>query len=119
MSETDVEMAKYYIDDVYKDLKDLILEKNDIAYQITAGELLKYCIDLFFKINRTIKEKNKRIPKQLLNIDEKFYYIIQKVIKSHFDIVEVKKLVNYSENSLKGRRTLEWKLKSNLRIIKN
>jgi predicted nucleotidyltransferase len=119
MTEPDIELAKYWLDDIYKDLKDMITEDNQFSYDIIAGEYVQYSINLFFKIHRKIKEKAKRLPNQIKIIDPKFYEILQKVLKSSYQIEEIEILKEYLESYLGGKRTEEWILKTEVTFKNN
>jgi predicted nucleotidyltransferase len=119
MTENDKELAKYWLDDLYKDLKDMSDEENRLPYDIISGEYIQYSLNLFFKIHRRIKEKAKRLPNQLKIIDLNFYEIIQKVLISNYEIGEIKLLKEYLESLIGGKRAEEWKLKTEVTFKNN
>ncbi|MHA1991367.1 MAG: nucleotidyltransferase domain-containing protein [Candidatus Hodarchaeales archaeon] len=119
MTEIEKELAKYWLDDFYKDLKDMISEENQFSYQIIAGEFIQNSLNLFFKIHRKIKEKAKRLSNQLKLIDIKFYKIFQQILSSNYQIENLKLLKEYLESLLGGERTKEWKLKTEVTVKSN
>ena len=114
MSNFQVENAKYHLDDFEKDLEDVFVKNDEFAFHYISLEILLECIDLFYKLHRTQKEKSKRLFKQMTEIDPKFAQLYSNVL-NQIDMQkkfnELKKIINYHEKLLGGKRTKEWKLK--------
>lgn len=111
----EIELNRYFIDDIYKDLEDTIINQDVVAAKIIRHKIVDRCIEVFCKVYQIRREKDKRLRKQLEQLDPDF----QK--KTHLAIVEewketsaVQQLRNATENLLGGPRTKEWKLRSQL-----
>ena len=115
MKKIDVEIARYSIDDTWKDLEDVYLRRDPFAFAQVADDLLRDCQDLFFKVHRVHKEKPKRLREYLRGIDkeyEKRYSnaLVERDVDKQFK--DLTKLVKYVEKLLGGKRPKEWILKS-------
>ena len=115
MSKIDIEFAKYFIDDMEKDLEDVYLKKDKFAFFEVANEILGKSLELFFKIKRKTKEKSKRLKAQLKTLDKKFANLYSSAItETNMDkkYKKVKKLAQYVEDYFGGKRPKEWKITS-------
>ena len=112
MSSGDIELARYFIDDLEKDLEDSYIKKDEFSFNEIANELLDKCLNLFFKINGKENEKPKRLFNYLFHIDKKFANIYRKALlekKRSARYAAIIKTVRYTEELLGGKRSREWK----------
>ena len=116
LTKIEVELAKYTLDDMYKDLLDAN-ETDSKVYRIIANQVIEYSINLFCRLNHSIREKPKRFFKQIKSIDEQFFKLLTNNFESNFDIQNISNVITYLEEKLGGKREKEWKLRGEL-IIK-
>lgn len=107
------ENTRYQIDDLEKDLEDVILRKDYFAFNVIATKLLENILSAFFALHRTFTAKTKRLLSQLQSLDADFAVLYEKAIVErdvnlrHQNILE---LIRYIEAKLGGKRPREWKL---------
>lgn len=114
MNNVDIELAKYFIDDIEKDLEDMHVKKNYFAFEIISSKMLKDCLDCFYRIKRLPLGKPKKLCLSLEEIDKKFAGIysnalLEKDMTRKFKNLKI--LVRYMEKLLGGKRSKEWKLR--------
>jgi len=113
MTNYDIELAKYTMDNLKKDLEDVYLRRDSFTFQLIANEIFTKSIKFFkeyydIKLERNkksravIKEKDPAFEKLLLRV---FY---QKSIDKHFD--EINKVIKYIEKMLGGKKNKHWKI---------
>lgn len=115
INKSQLELSKYNIDDLQKDLEDVYLNKDIFSFNIIYNNILDESINIFFKFYRIPKEKSKRLQNQINSIDkafERLYYdsLVENEITKKFEIIN--KLISYIENLIGWKRTKEWKLRS-------
>jgi len=111
----EIELAKYSLDDIQKDLNDVYFKKDIFAFYLIANEILTECLRVFYRFKRIKKEKPKEMQEHLRNLDGKFEILFCKAvtiqdIDKKYRAINV--LVNYVENLIGGKRAKEWKLRS-------
>lgn len=113
MSKSAIETERYHIDDLEKDLEDTYLRDDAFAFNVVATDVLENSLSTFFKVNRTTKEKSKRLQLQMKSIDPKFERVYTKALLEKNMARKFKLLtavIRYIENMLGGKRPKEWKL---------
>lgn len=113
MSNFELEFAKYFIDDMIKDLEDVYLKKDIFAFNIIANEIIAKSLEIFYKTKRKQKEKSKRLKTDLKKIDPIFEKILSDAVsesKLANKYKKMRKLAEYVENLVGGKRPKEWKL---------
>ncbi len=108
-----IELAKYGLDDLEKDLNDALLNKDGLAVELIRADIIKQCIDVFFQLKRERRYKNKRLNLQIQQLDPVFLRLLE---NSFLEINNTFKLIQYTEKLLGGKRTTEWALRSPLDI---
>lgn len=117
MSELEIELTKYGIDDLYKDFEDAIINEELIGVELIRHKILNKSIDVFCEMNRIWRTKDKRLREQLEEIDLEFVLAIESAMNQNWrENSSMDKLRVITENLLGGRRTKEWNLKSKLDI---
>jgi len=114
MTKMDLELAKYFIDDMKKDMQD-VYQKDSFAFHYVCNELLSYLLKQFFRLKQAKMEKNKRLLGQIKSFDPKFASLYSKAAvssKSDSKYKAMLNLIHYTESLLGGRRSKEWKLRS-------
>lgn len=114
LTEVDIELLKYNMDDLEKDLLDLFHDKSWINYQLITNQLITQSIEVLFRINRKSMPKFKRIDKYLMKLDMVLFGLISKLIEEPREISNVRNLVSHVEKLLGGKRKREWLLESDL-----
>lgn len=115
MGKMEKELAKYFLDDLQKDLEDTYLKKDRFAFSIIAMAILEKSLSVFTKLKKIQKEKSKRLRDQLKNLEPEFEVLYSKALlevsleKKYKALV---KLIDYVERHLGGKRPKEWKLRS-------
>lgn len=114
-----MELAKYFLDDIAKDLEDVLIKKDLLAFDLIAHEIFQKCLQIFLKQNSIVKEKIKRLSNQLRAIDKNFdklffSAVLEREPKKKF--IAVIKLISYVENLIGGKRPKEWKFRSKITI---
>jgi predicted nucleotidyltransferase len=121
MRKFDIEIEKYHIDDLQKDLEDTFLRKDIFSFNIIAANIFEKSLSIFFRINRIPKEKSKRLRGQLHKIDPDFEKIFTKSlleVNMTKKFKAILKLIKYIEKLLGGKRPKEWMLTSPCSIKK-
>ena len=111
----EVELAKYSLDDLRKDLNDVYLRDDDFAFMIITNQILDTCIKTFRRVKRKHLEKSKRLQAQLKKLDPNFEKKYREAMTESGKNKKIKKLVSlieYTEKLLGGKRPKEWKLRS-------
>lgn len=115
LKEFQVELAKYVIDDYYKDFEDAAINKDEIGTTILRNRIIEKCIDVFFNVHQIRRYKDKGLSQQLEQIDPTFNQKIKAALLEQWNeptaLTEVR---TAAEILLGGQRTKEWKLKSPL-----
>lgn len=115
LKSVEVELAKYALDDLRKDLDDVYYHMDDFSILAISNQILNKCLEVFFRVKRVPQEKPKRLQAQLKKLDAKFEKLFREAsIEPNIDKrrAKLKKLIDYVEKLLGGRRSKEWKLKS-------
>lgn len=111
----EVELEKYFLDDLFKDFEDAIINDDSIGASLLRSKLIDRSINVFFKTRQLWRNKDKRISKQIEKVDERFKTkIIAAQSEKWNNDKALKELVREAEILLGGRRTKEWKLRSAL-----
>ncbi|MFH1751529.1 MAG: nucleotidyltransferase domain-containing protein [archaeon] len=111
MSKLELELAKYFLDDLKKDLEDVKINNDKFTFELIGNEIIERSLNNFFQVKRCSKEKHKRLKQQLKELDSKFEKVYSKALlkRSYKNLLE---LVEHTEKLLGGKRPIEWKLKS-------
>jgi hypothetical protein len=121
INKTDIEIARYFIDDIEKDLEDVYIKKDEFAFELIANKILEHSLNLFCKIKRIFPEKSKRLFNYIKDIDNNFAELYSSAIlekninKKYHKLI---KLIRYIEHNLGGKRPKEWKLKTKCDYMK-
>jgi len=114
----EIELAKYYIDDIKKDIEDVYLRKDVFTFNMMANELILKSIDIIYGIKKVPREKMKRgkkLRKNIKDIDpifEKLFSAIVLETNINKKFFTINKLISYVEKLLGGKRPQEWQLRS-------
>ncbi|GAB5553927.1 MAG: hypothetical protein Sapg2KO_35180 [Saprospiraceae bacterium] len=109
------ELAKYMLDDYYKDLQDAQAAKDAVGGTLIQQKIINKSIDLFYKSSRKYRPKDKRLLADLQLLDVEFAQIIQQSLAISWDKLNgLNELKSYVDQFLGGPRTKEWKLKGAL-----
>ena len=110
-----IELAKYSLDDLFKDLEDSIGNQDTIAIEFLKQDILRQSIDLFCKSYRIRQTKHKRLKAQLAGIDPEFAQLIETLVQSDWTVKKTTSdLKDYLKKILGGERSKEWVLRSGL-----
>lgn len=93
MTTLEIELAKYTIDDLIKDLEDGLIKKDNIAFSLISQRLLSVLLETFYSFHRIYADKEKRLQVQLQKIDPK---LLQEVTKPQDRIVQYQELQRIS-----------------------
>ena len=115
-SVAEIEMLKYGLDDITKDLVDSHSENNIIAYHLNALSIVKQAITTFFRIYRVKQEKAKRLSEQFSGLDPNFHELLLSVFTSDYDMISILALIRYLEEKLGGKRPEAWSYTAELTI---
>jgi len=116
-SELQLELERYFIDDYYKDLDDVLSSDNALAEYLINAKIINRSIDIFCKVHRIRRYKDKSIDSQLSSIDPKFVVLVQNALITKDDgSIAVNELRAYIEHLIGGGRTKEWHLRSDLTL---
>lgn len=110
-----IELGKYQLDDLSKDLADCRLNQNELAGILLRDQLLNAAIDLFCRKHQIHRTKHKRLHDQLGEVDPGFLAIVERVACAAWDRTqELAELNSYMARLLGGERGREWQLQSSL-----
>jgi len=121
MTKNDREYLKYVIDDYQKDLEDVYIREDYFVFRLVAYKLINLCLEGFYKTKRIPARKYKGLRIYLKKFDKKFERLFSDaIIETDFSgkFRKINKLIRYVEELLGGKRTKEWKLKSNCTYLK-
>lgn len=113
----EIELKKYNIDDLEKDLEDNLIRNNIIGYKYTASMIQIYCIKTFFRLHNKILPKSKKLDVEINKLDPKFSDIVKLTIEKNYSLDSMKSLIGHIEDILGGKRTKEWKLRGPVTYI--
>lgn len=115
LSDTQLELLKYGLDDCWKDLEDMHEKGDDFAFMLLLNKFVRLCIEAFGKIKQFYPDKYKRIQTQLQEKDPEFAELLKTVLlakNSKPQLETARRLKNKIDNLTGGGRTEEWFLKS-------
>lgn len=111
----EIEFEKYFIDDYFKDFEDALINEDFLGANIIRHKIVNRCIDIFCKLHQVRRGKDKKLSKQMEQLDPIFNDGISLTLKEDWNVMtSIKKLRIATENLLGGARTKEWKLRSKL-----
>lgn len=115
IKDIEVNLGKYVLDDMFKDLEDVILKNDLFAIPMVHHGIINKCIDLFCKKNQIKRMKYKRLESQLASIDPHFVEILKSTFRPDWQKNQsMENLKIFMANMLGGERSKEWILKSGL-----
>jgi predicted nucleotidyltransferase len=121
MSKTRSELTRYEIDDLRKDLEDMIHAHDRVGFEQVAHHLLKVILDGFFRVHRIPQAKSKRMYQELYAADPAFAQTYKKAIletDQNRKYTALCTLANRVEKRIGGPRPKEWLNKSICPIYK-
>lgn len=117
LSPQQVELAKYFIDDVFKDIQDVISHRESLGLLLIRAKFVERCNNIFYDVHQLRRDKDKRVKIQLLKHNQAFTETVELAIKEDmFQLEHISKLREMTESFLGGRRPVEWQLKSDLKL---
>ncbi len=112
------ELSKYFLDDLFKDLKDCQVNRNEIDFRFVKIELIDRCIDIMCSLRQFRRAKEKKLFAQIRQKDQSFAGLLLSALKENdLQLKETKVLVEYVEALLGGKRSKEWTLRSGLDLV--
>ncbi len=111
----DVEMMRYTLDDLRKDLEDVYLRRDAFAFSLLAGELADAAVAAFYRMRRKPAEKTKRLREHLRRLDPEFERLLSEaLLEKSLDLrfQALMRLAGYAERLLGGPRPKEWSLRT-------
>ncbi|MCY3412768.1 MAG: hypothetical protein INQ03_14115 [Candidatus Heimdallarchaeota archaeon] len=109
-----IELYKYSIDDIRKDIEDLV--DQWIPYQLSVNALVNLSNEIIFRLDRQFLPKIKHYPIELPKVDPEYYDLLKQVLNEPRSLSNISALVEYIEKKLGGKREDCWSLSSNLTI---
>lgn len=117
LTSVELEISKYHLDDLRKDLEDCLDKKERVGFGLVKNKIIDECIAVLFGLKRIRKDKRKRLFGQIKGIDPDLAKLIRSVFEeSDFKTEKLKSLIEYTETLLGGERKREWVLKGKLDI---
>lgn len=112
---SEIEISKYHLNDLYKDLDDCVEKKDKIGFSFVKQKIIDECIFIVLGLKQIRRTKEKRLFAQIEQIDP----VLSKLIEETFEeeilkTDKIKELVEHTEKCLGGKRSKEWVLKSDL-----
>jgi predicted nucleotidyltransferase len=117
MNKNGMELAKYFLDDMAKDLEDVLIKRDFFALNFIAQEIFQKCLQIFLKQKGVEREKTKRLSNQLRAVDKNFNKLFSSAVlerEPKKKYTATIKLINYVENLVGGKRPKEWKIRGKL-----
>ena len=117
MHEVQKELAKYHIDDQWKDYQDSILNKDNFSRKFILFDLVNKLVDTACQFYQLRRDKSKKLERQLESVDFEITLLLKNVLAAqnvNEEVLQLEILKNYLENKIGGRRTEEWKLYEDL-----
>lgn len=111
------EVYKYFLDDMAKDLEDVLVKGDFFALDLIAHEIFQKCLQIFLKQKGVEREKTKRLSSQLRAVDKNFDKLFSSAVlerEPKKKYTATIKLINYVENLVGGKRPKEWKFRGKL-----
>lgn len=115
LKEFQIELLKYHLDDLYKDLADCIYHQDPFASKLIKFEIINRCIEAFCQVHRIHATKRKRLIEQLDRVDPEFSNLLQDYTQADWDKnLALDALIAKMAKILGGKRNKEWRLRSSL-----
>ena len=113
MHDIQKELAKYHIDDQWKDYQDAVLNEDAFSRKFILFDLVNKLVDVACQFYQLRRQKSKKLEEQLESVDDEITLLLKNVlaaqnVKEEAQYLEDLKI--YIENKIGGRRTKEWKL---------
>ncbi len=115
LSGVDLELVRYSIDDLKKDLMDLSDTTSSYAYQQTLWKGIEVATQAILRHHRTYAERLKIRRQQLRKLDPKFVDLLDKISAEPLSVDAAIRLIEHVEEII-GRRPEEWELRSELKL---
>ena len=107
------ELAKYHIDDQWKDYQDALMNENIFSRKFILFDLVNKLVDTTCQFYKLRRDKAKKLEVQLARVDHEITLLLKNVLAAQNveeEAQHLENLKNYTENKIGGRRTKEWKL---------
>ena len=115
LTNTEIELLKYGMDDLWKDIQDSLEKEDCMACHLLSAELVNLCIKAFSRLHQFYPDKAKRLELQLKGFDVEFVQYLKLHLNSDSKkskLSTLRNLKQYTEQLLGGARTKEWFLNS-------
>ena len=116
-SQVKMELTRYGLDDLRKDLLDCLEGEDWISGRLLAFQLIEACVEGYFASKQQWYEKKKRWRKRLIESDPVFAGLLETAIGTEVfrdQVQAVIRLTEHVEELIGGRRPREWRLRSSL-----
>jgi predicted nucleotidyltransferase len=111
----ELELFKYVVDDLFKDLEDCLVKNDKIGFSLVKTKLIDESIFIFIKLKQVRETKRKKLFAKIKDLDSEFAELIAGAVEERLlEKEKISNLVKYIENLLGGKRTKKWVLKSDL-----
>ena len=119
MSNYQIHMAKYFINDYVNDLKDSYDNKEDFAWQRNVDLLLNYLVETVCAFHQMHITKEKYQKEELGKVDKEFVTLYEKIANTNFKKEKqesIQKLAQYVIEKLGGDLEKEWEIISDVEV---
>ena len=114
---TEIELFKYGLDDLNKDLKGCIDKQDRLAYTILVSELVNKIVDIQYHLDGRFTPKVNWYQRKLKSDYPDLYDLAQRALSTTVkSSSELENLVRFSEQQLGGKRSTPWKMMSKISI---
>ena len=119
MEKVELELSKYELDDLYKDLEDCYCNHDDLGSYLIRSKIIQKGIDIFCRSHRVWRFKDKGLNAQISSIDPGFAKLLHSCLQFNADddANNWREFRQIIEQFLGGRRAKEWKLSSRTVIV--
>ncbi len=119
MSDYQIHMAKYFINDYVNDLKDSDDNMTDFAWQRNVDLLLNYLVETVCAFHQIHITKAKYQKEELGKVDKEFVTLYEKIANTNFKKEtqeSIQKLAQYVIEKLGGDLEKEWEIISDVEV---
>ncbi len=112
-SDSELIIARYFINDYLKDIEDNLTDKDIFSWQYNVYSLLNYLIEIYCRANMIPIVKQKYQGMEISKKDKKFVELfgsIEKMSGTKEKFARIKKLALYCTKKLGGQLPVEWEL---------
>ena len=114
-TDTEIELYKYGLDDIYKDLLGCIEKGDRLVYPILVSDLVKKIVEIQYHLDGRFTPKVNWYEENLGSDYPGLFNLVQRALRTTINSnSELENLVSFSHHHLGGQRSTPWKLRAKI-----